>query len=165
MMNTKDKCCILLVCISFFSCVSGKLNGKIFSGSNDLRKMTVTFVNDSICQINQTFYCDNIPGDLKSINITANYKKIGLIRAGYYQTILVKEKSYRDYTGIKLNNVDSSIMETHTPIPGYFDKCVPDSTLRQMSGKIPEGLIYRFLNDTILLRKRVMFAGGLKLYQ
>ena len=154
---------ICFLSLHFFSCSPSKLVGKTFFGSNNLRSISITFVNDSICEIVQKFYCKSISNEYNNIHVSTKYREMGKLKVDYCNTIRVAHSKSRYFKGIKLNNIDSNVLVRYTPIPAYFDLCVTDSILNRLAGKIPEGIIFHFTNDTILINKRNILAAGLKL--
>lgn len=68
--------CILF--ILFTSCNTIKqLSGHTFYYKSKNRKLELAFKNDSLCEIKNTFYCEDIDLAIRNINFLCKYKRIG----------------------------------------------------------------------------------------
>lgn len=73
--STIKKIILLLFFVSFSSCSTMNIiSGKSFLYESNYRKLVLSFQNDSLCTLTNTFYCDDIDERYRKITITAFYK-------------------------------------------------------------------------------------------
>lgn len=68
----------ILVCLILFSCsVSKEISNKTFKYKSKKRTLQLVFENDSICRLENIFYCNDIKSDIKELTTISTYKKNG----------------------------------------------------------------------------------------
>ena len=133
-------------------------------GANDLKYFSIEFINDSICKIEQRQFCKSIGKEYQHVEFLARYKQVEFFVKAY-KKITNSGKQVR-FQGVKLNNIQCDSCNKYTLIPNYLTSgCFGDTTYNRLFEKIPDGVIYHFPNDTIIVEKNFIKAAGLKLEQ
>lgn len=143
----------ILFILFITSCSSTKkINGK-YSFNNSERLIFIDFKNDSLCEVNQVFYCDNIPEKYQNTNFMCKYSVSSLNKAiGYNENFRKKKIKFRK---LAMQNLTDSIPESYIIIPDYEDSCLPpvaiSSKEAKLRNKIKYGIIYNLVNDTLVI--------------
>lgn len=157
---------VYIIILGFFiSCNSTKsFIGDTYKISNDELLVSMHFINDSICEINQEFHCSKVPESFKKNKQSCYYK--------VYDTIIKWKDFNKKERRIKLKkiylrNSDTSVVENYKMIPDYEKLCLPIVIVNSNEYKIREltkpGLIYYFKSDTLTFINNKINFGYLKL--
>lgn len=134
----------VIILLLMVSCGTVHLTGKKLVGSNVYRKMEISFINDTLCKIQQEFYCNNFPDSLKHSVIFATYK--------VYDTIIKAYNNTREWKPIKvrlrfiiINRLDSKSRSNQI----YKMPCTISSNGNHQNERVDSIYISNFVNDTI----------------
>jgi len=157
---------LIYILFIFFitSCTTQKINGK-YSFKNNQRLITIDFKNDSLCEINQVFYCDKIPEKFRKTNSLCKYAistRQQII--GYNENFRKKKIKFRKLT---IQNLADSIPDSYIIIPDYEDSCLPPVAINSKEAKlhnlIKDGIIYNLVNDTLVIYDNHISFGNYRL--
>ena len=115
--------------------------------------MTIDFKNDSLCEINQVFYCDKIPEKFRKTNFLCKYAiGTGQQITGYNENFRKKKIKFKK---LVMQNLADSIPDSYTIIPNYEDLCLSPVAINSKEAKlrnlIKDGIIYNLINDTLII--------------
>lgn len=136
----------IFILLLMISCGTVHLKGKKLTGSSEYRKMEISFINDTLCKIQQEFYCNNLPDSLRHSVIFATYK--------VYDTIFDAYSNTREWKPIKVkarviifNRLDSESksQQIHKML------CKISSNGNQQNDTLNYFYLSNFVNDTIAL--------------
>lgn len=157
-----NKALISVIIVFFlFSCKSSyNMRGKVYELSDYEQKIKISFVNDSICTIEQDFECDKILDSLKFTKIQAKYDLVKS-ELNYLQNNKAKKKRV---IFLRLTNLNpKNKMQKYTNIPQYSELCgkFSDVNSNEMKArhKIPSGIILNLVNDSLLIKRDTIFFG------
>lgn len=157
---------IIVVYLLVLSCKSyDNLAGKKYTSFNQEKSITIEFINDTLCRVQQEFFCNDLPENYKRINFNATYK-VDKMNIKLYNKDLKLSKSRVSI--LVVNNIDCSVnCEKYQTIPNYEELgcslvAWEDEKLRE---KVKLGVIYNLINDTLIIQKNQILFDNLKLKQ
>jgi hypothetical protein len=152
----------LSIVLILFSCKSiVRLNGKTFELSDSEELIKIHFLSSDICEIQQSFYCENLPDSIKKKTIKAKYQitnaKLPYIEDNKTKIINVKF--------LKISNLDSlsKQLPKYTYIKDYSKLCqnllTENSKETKLKNKISSGIILNLINDSLIIKKDTIIFG------
>lgn len=157
---------MLVICFLMLSCKSyDDLAGKKYSAFNDEKAVVIEFVNDTVCKVQQSFFCNELPKNYKQINFKATYKVDRINLKLYNQDLKISKLK----TSILIvNNIDyPADSQRYQVIPNYEELSCSFWNLEdeRLHEKLKSGVIYNLINDTLLIWKNEIFFDNLRLEQ
>ncbi|MFY7729527.1 MAG: hypothetical protein ACOVRN_08425 [Flavobacterium sp.] len=153
---------LFLIILFTLSCKSTiALDGKTFELSDSEELIRIQFISNDICEVQQSFYCDNIPDSLKMTSIKAKYK-ITKTKLPYFKG---NKSKFLKVKFLTISNLDASSKQLpkYTYIDNYSKMCqnsVPEnSNEMKLRNKVPSGIILNLTNDSLILKKDTIVFG------
>jgi hypothetical protein len=158
----KNKIVYFLMALIIVSCKSYDFSGKRYKASNQEKKIQIEFVNDTLCKIKQEFLCDELSETYRNTTFNATYK-IDKVNIETYDKNLKPVRFKSDI--LVINNLDCPKCEKYKVIPNYVElNCTTTKlTDERLKDKVKLGVIYNMVNDTLVIDKKQIWFGNLKL--
>ncbi len=158
----KNRIIYFLIVLITVSCKSYDFAGKKYEASNQEKRIQIEFVNDTLCKIEQEFLCDELSETYKNTVFNATYK-IDKVNIKTYDKDLKPVRFKSDI--LVVNNLDCSKCDKYKVIPNYVDlNCITTKLKNEkLKDKVKLGVIYNMVNDTLVIDKKQIWFGNLKL--
>ena len=157
------KTIVLLICLLLLTCCkSYDFIGSKYVADNKEKVVSIEFINDTLCKINQKFLCDDLPDSYRNTSFKATYQ-VDKVNIKTYDENLNPKRFKADV--LIINNLDCQNCEEYTLIPNYIASNYTDTELpdKRLKDKIKFGVIYNMLNDTLVLDDNRILFDNLKL--
>ncbi|PJB12470.1 MAG: hypothetical protein CO119_06385 [Flavobacteriales bacterium CG_4_9_14_3_um_filter_40_17] len=169
---------IVIVSLLFLVSCKSILTGDEFRFVNDEKFISVVFLNDSIAEIRQEFYCDKVPENLRKSKILTFYSfekikptKVVDLQKDKYGGGTGKNLKYMNikFNVLIMNNIDCENnncdnIEPYTVIPDYIENCIDKSEVdTRILQKMKFVRIHNMVNDTLFKYKNYLIFNSLRL--
>lgn len=150
------------IVVILFSCNSTMiLEGKKFELSDNEELINIHFLSSDVCEIQQYFYCENIPDSLKNKIIRAKYE----VHSSKLPYTDGNKNKFLKVNLIMLSNLDtlSKRLPKYTYINNYSKLCqdslVENSNEMKLRNKLPSGIVLNLVNDSLIFKKDTIIFG------
>lgn len=152
---------LAIFALSIASCKSYDLSGKKYVASNQEKRVSLEFINDTLVNVKQKFFCDKLPKEYQEITFDAKYE----IDRMNIKTFDEDFKSKRFKSDILvLENLNCADCQGYKTIPNYEDLgCSTKIEDERLKDKVKSGVIYNLVNDTLILKRNQILFDNLKL--
>lgn len=156
------KISLAILAVAIASCKSYNLSSKKYIDSNQEKRVVLEFINDTLVNVQQIFFCDKLPKEYQKITFLATYK-IDRINIKTFDRDFKSKKFKSDI--LVLDNVDCADCESYRVIPNYEDLgcSIAEIKDKKLKDKMKLGIIYNLVKDTLILKKNLILFDDLKL--